>query len=192
MRRIGSITILLAILAVPAQAQRRGLMRGPGGPDEFGNRERSRDLPADAILRLRERLSLTEDQVGRIKEAQATDREARDAFRLETRGLRDQLRDEEITREQFREQLEGRRSSVANGMITYRETLEGILSDEQRSQMRNLRHEENRERGVRGGRPAQGRFRDRGRAFRGPRARPGWGNMPRRRGGLGVGPRMRR
>lgn len=183
MRRMGSITILLAILAMPAQAQRQGRMRGPAGPDAFGNRERARDLPADAILRLRDRLSLTEDQVARIKEAQGTDREARDAFRLETRGLRDRLRDEEITRGQFREELEGRRSTVADGMITYRETLEGILTDEQRSQMREIRREANRRRGVRGGRPAQGRFRDRGRASRGSRAQ---------RGRWNFGPRMRR
>lgn len=190
MRRMGSMTILLAILAMPAQAQRQ--VRGPAGPDVFGSRGRTEDRPADAILRLRERLNLTEEQVESIKGAQASDREARDALRLETRTLRDQLRDEEITRERFREELEGHRTTVGDGRITYRETLEGILTDVQRSQMRGLRRQANRERVVRSGRPAQGRFRDRGQFSRRSQARPERGNMRPTRGGRAFGPRMRR
>ncbi len=166
MRRMGSILMLLAILAMPAQAQRQGRMRGLARADEIGDRDRSRDLPADWIIRLRDRLSLSEEQVERIKEAQRSDREARDALRLETRGMRDRLRDEEITRREFREEMADRRAAEVDGMMAYRETLEGILTDEQRSQMQNLRRRANRGSGVRrnmrpagGGRALTPRFR---------------------------------
>ena len=166
MRRMGSMLILLAILAAPAQAQRQGRMRGLARADEIGDRDRSRDLPADLIIRLRDRLSLSEEQVERIKEAQRSDRETRDALRLETRGIRDQLRDEEITRREFREEMAGRRAAEVDGMMAYRESLEGILTDEQRSQMQTLRRRANRGRGVRrnmrpagGGRALRPRFR---------------------------------
>jgi regulator of replication initiation timing len=178
MRRMGSILMLLAISATPAQGQ--GRMRGLARADEIGDRDRGRDLPADLIIRLRDRLSLSEEQVERIKEAQRSDREARDALRLETRGMRDRLRDEEITRREFREEMADRRAAEVDGMMAYRETLEGILTDEQRSRMQNLRRRANRGRGVGrnmrpagGGRALRERFRRRGqrteRATRRPR-----------------------
>lgn len=170
MRRMGSVTMLIAIIAMPAQAQRQGRMRGPAGPDEIGNREQTRDPSADEIIRLRESLNLSEEQVERIKEAQGVDREARDAMRLETRGMRDRLRDGEITREEFREELQGRRSSAMDGRIAHRETLQGILSEDQRSQMQSLRRQANRGQGVRSGRAGPTRSRDRGQDFR-PRPR---------------------
>jgi hypothetical protein len=149
MKRMGGIAILLAI---PAQAQRSGRMRGPAGPDEIGNRERARNLSADAIIRKRENLNLSEEQVERIKEAQEADRAVRDAQRLETLEMRDRLRDEEITRGEFWEELQSRRSSTMDGRRAHREALEGILSDEQRHQMRGLRTRVNRGQRARGGR----------------------------------------
>ena len=58
--------------------------------------------------------------------------------------MRDRLRDEEITRGEFREEMAGRRAAEVDGMMAYRETLDGILPDEQRSQMRNLQRQANR------------------------------------------------
>jgi regulator of replication initiation timing len=180
MWRMGSVAILMAIMAMPVQAQRQGRTRGPAGPEEFGIRERGGDDSADAIIRLRERLGLSEEQVERLKEAQAVDREARDAMRLETREMRDRLRDGEITREEFREEFEGRRSRARDDLISQRETLNGILNDEQRSQMRSFRREANRRQGVRGDR-AGPRSRDRGQVSRQSRTQRG-----------GFGPRLRR
>ena len=191
MKRMGSILMLLAILAMPAQAQRPGRMRGPARPDEIWARDRARDLPADGIIRLRERLSLSEEQVERIKETQRSDREARDALRLETRDVRDRLRDGEITREEFREEMEGRRAAAADGVIAYRETLEGILTDEQRSQMRGLRRQTNREQEARGGRAEPRRFRARGQTSRRSRIQRGRRNMRPARGGA-LRPGVRR
>jgi len=172
MIRIGSILILLAILATPAQAQRQGRMREPTRSADIGERDRIRDLPADMIIRLQERLSLSEEQVERVKEAQRSDREARDALRLETREMRDRLRDEEMTRAEFREEVAGRRAAEADGRISYRETLEGILTDDQRSRLQRIRRQANRGRGMRGrGQGSRG-----SRAQRGGRAfRPGGG-----------------
>ena len=151
MIRTGSILMLLAILAVPAQAQRQGRMRGPPRSDDIGESERMQDLPADMILRLQERLNLSDEQVERVKDAQRSDREARDALRLDTRAMRDRLRDEEITRAEFREEMAGRRDAEADGRISYRETLEDILTEDQRSRLRGIRRQANRGRGMRGG-----------------------------------------
>ena len=170
MKWMGGITILLAIMAIPAQAQRPGRMHDPSGPDEIGNRERARDLSADAIIRLRESLNLSEEQVERIKEAQELDRAVRDAQRLEAREMRDRLRDEEITREEFREELQSRRSIAVDGRIAHREALEGILSGEQRSQMRELRTGVNRGQRARRDRAGRTGFRGRGQGVR-PRLR---------------------
>ena len=192
MKRMGGIAILLAITAIPAQAQRAGRTRGPAGPDEIGNRERTRDLSADAIIRQKESLNLSEEQVERIKQAQEADRAVRDAQRLETREMRDRLRDEEITREEFREELQSRRSSTMDSRRAHREALEGILSDKQRSQMRELRTRVNRGQRARGGRAERTGFR--GRGLRGPRAHRG--RRALRPGAFGppgsIGPRLRR
>ena len=194
MKRMGGTAILLAIMAIPAQAQRPERMRGPAGPDQIGNRERGRDLSADAIIRQRESLNLSEEQIERIKEAQAVDRAARDAQRLEAREMRDRLRDEEITREEFREELQSRRSTTMDGRIAHREALEGILSDEQRSQMRELRTRVNRGQRARGGRAERTGVRNRGQGPRGPSAQRGGRAL--RPGAFGppgsFGPRLRR
>ena len=190
MMRMGCIAVLLAIIAMPAQAQRQARIHGPAGRGEIGNYERPRGLSADAIIRFRERLNY-------VKEAQRSDREVRDALRLQMRGVRDRLRDDEITREEFREELAGRRSTAKNGQMAYRETLESILTNEQRSQMRGLRRQANRGQGVRGGRAGPGRHRDRGQASRSPRAQRGRRSMRPERGARafgpprGVGPRLR-
>jgi truncated hemoglobin YjbI len=79
---------------------------------KIGNRERARDLSADAIIRLRESLNLLEEQVERIKEATGG---GSGSQRLEAREMRDRLCDEEITREEFREELQSRRSIAIDG-----------------------------------------------------------------------------
>jgi hypothetical protein len=76
MKRMGSITIFLAVLAVPAQAQRQGPTRGPRGPEGLGDRERTGELQANTILRLRDRLNLSDEQVEGVRAAQDTDRAA--------------------------------------------------------------------------------------------------------------------
>jgi hypothetical protein len=101
--------------------------------------------------------------------------------------MRDRLRDEEITRREFHEEMTDRRDTEVDGMRAYRETLNGILTDEQRSQMRSLQRQANRGRGVRGGGPAAGRararFDRRSQAQRGSRAEQGRRNMRPPRGG---------
>ncbi len=171
MKRMGSAIVLFAIMAMPAEAQRQGRLRGPAGPDQSATRERARDLSADAIIRLQERLSLTEEQVENLKEAQRSDREVRDALGLETRAMRDRLRDGEITREGFREELEGLRSTARDGRTAYRQTLESVLTEEQRSQMRDIRSQANRGQRARGDRARPARSRGRGPASRGPQGR---------------------
>jgi hypothetical protein len=172
--RFGGIAILMAILALPLQAQRQGRTRGPADGAAMGGREDPRDAQADFILQLRERLELSEGQVEGIKDAQATDREIRDAVRLETRGLRDRLRDGVITRDEFRVEMEGSRRQSTSGMRTYRESLESILTDDQRSRMRDIRRQSDRRRGQAS--RGRGQSSGRGQGTRGGRgARQGGG-----------------
>jgi regulator of replication initiation timing len=147
MKRIGSTTVLLAILAVPAQARSQDGLPGPDGLDETRNQERARSYSAEAILNFRDQLNLTDDQVASVKQVLEVDREVRDAQRLEVRGLRDQLRDGEITQNEFRENMKARRSNGEGSRAKNREALESILSEEQRTQMQGLRRQA---RGVRG------------------------------------------
>ena len=190
MKRMGSIMILLVVMATPARAQRQGGTGGPGGPDGVGHGERT-GLQADAIIRLRERLSLSEEQVRRVREAQESERAAQDAMRLETRVLRDQLRDDEITREEFREEMARRRTTAAEGRVANRERLEGILTDEQRSQMQDSRRQTMRGRGARGARSGRGEFRARRRVgpARGARAQRARRHVRPRGGVQGFGRR---
>lgn len=167
MTGMGRMTILLVALAVPAQVPGQARRRGPTGQSDVANRERARELSADRIIRFRKRLDLSDEQVERVKQALGADREVQDALRLETRGIRDRLRDEEITREEFRDEMQGRRREAVDGTIAYREALENILTDEQRTRMRALGRRENRSRGVSGRGSQNMRRRARGQYSRG-------------------------
>ena len=128
--------------------------------------ERTRELSADRLIRLRSDLNLTNDQVDRIKATQATRRELSDAARLQMRDLRDALRDDEITRDELRTEMSGRRALAAEERLAHRRELDAVLDDTQRELVRELRRQTARGRGLRSG--SRGRQLRRGRSgFRG-------------------------
>ena len=151
MKRMGRLTMLLMIFAMPARAQSQDRLPGPGTLEEIGDLPGTRENSAGAILNFRDQLNLSDEQVERVRQVLESDREARDTHRLEVRGLRDQLRDGEITQEEFREKMEMRRSDIGEDRLRNRERLQGILSEEQRTQMQDLRRQA-RQGGVRGDR----------------------------------------
>lgn len=128
--------------------------------------ERTRELSADRLIRLRSDLNLTNDQVDRIKAAQATSRGFTDAARLQMRDLRDALRDDEITRDELRTEMSRRRTLAVEERLAHRRELDAVLDDTQRELVRELRRQTAPGRGLRSG--SRGRQLRRGRSgFRG-------------------------
>lgn len=182
MKLIRNAAILMAMLIIPAQAHSQGRARGSAGPDDAGDRDRREGVQADAILKFQEQLNLSPEQIERIRESQDSDRAARDAARLETQGLRDRLGNREITQDEFREKMAMRRSTTAETRSNRREMMNGILTEEQRSQMQDLRQGMDRGQGVRSGRGGR-----RGQGSNGPRGQ-GTGPNPDSPADPGVDP----
>ena len=169
----GTVTVLAVLLAVPLQGQagpggQRGMRgQGPmmGGFQPMGMRA------ADRLIRLREELNLADEQVESLKSTEEADREAHDGARLQIRGMRDQLRDGEITQGQFLDLMTAQRNAMMQQQNAYREQIDAILTDEQKDQLQSLRGGGAPDRGMR-----RGRGPGRGRGFRrGPGGRGGFG-----------------
>lgn len=158
MRPSGVITVFALLLALPLQGQ----------AGRWGSRMDS----ADRLLWLSDALSLTDEQVEALRSIEEDARAVQDSARLEMRAMRDQLRDGEITRGQFLDLSTAYRDSMITRQESLRERIDGVLTDEQRRELRSLRG-----RGIpgRGMRRSGGPFRNRG--FR-------WGG---RRGGFRPG-----
>ncbi len=175
----GTVTVLTLLLAVPLQGQagpggQRG-MRGEG--PMMGGFQPMGVGPADRLIWLREELNLADEQVESLKSTEEAGREANDGARLQMRGMRDQLRDGEITRGQFLDLMTAQRDAMMQQQNAYREQIDAILTDEQKDQLQSMRGGGAPDRGMR-----RGRGSGQGRSFRrGPRGRGGLG-------GRGMGP----
>ena len=66
---------------------------------------------ADRLIWLREELNLADEQVESLMSTEEADREAHDGARLQVRGIRDQLRDGEITQGQFLDLMTAQRDA---------------------------------------------------------------------------------
>ncbi len=160
MRRLsGAAAVFALLLAVP--------LRGQAGPGGIGMGS------ADRLLWLSEELGFTDEQVESLRSIEEDARAAQDDARLAMRAMRDQLRDGEITRGQFLDLSTARREAMIAQQEALRERIDGVLTDEQRAQLRPLRG-----RGV----PGRGMMR-RG---RGPAQNRGF-RRGGRRGGFGPG-----
>ena len=91
--------------------------------------------PADRLIWLREELNLADEQVESLKSTEEAGREANDGARLQMRGMRDQLRDGEITRGQFLDLMTAQRDAMMQQQNAYREQIDAILTDEQKDQL---------------------------------------------------------
>ncbi len=171
-----AVTVLTLLLAVPLQGQagpggQRG-MRGQG--PMMGGFQPMGMGPADWLIWLREELNLADEQVESLK---STEEAAHDGARLQMRGMRDQVRDGEITQGQFLDLMTAQRNAMMQQQNAYREQIDAILTDEQKNQLQSLRGGGAADRRMR-----RGRGSGQGRSFRrGPRGRADFGRR-------GMGP----
>lgn len=194
MRRITMGVALLAATALllpQDMAAQRG-RHGPGmhdGPGAMG---------VEGILRLRERLELTDDQVARLDALRAEAVQRRTEHQAQMAELRSRLAAGQIERSEIENVMRTRREGSAAVREQMLERLDGILTDTQREELDQLRRERRaflRGRasarrggpgmmrgggrpGMRGGRPGMrgGRGFDRGWGFRrGPGFDAGFG-----------------
>lgn len=171
----GATTVLTLLLAVPLLGQvgpggqrgMRGQRSGMGGFQQMGMHS------ADRLIWHRAELNLTDEQVESLKSAEEADREVHDGARLQMRGMRDQLRDGEITQGQFLDLMTAQRDAMMQQQTASREQIGAILTDEQKDDLRSRRGRGAGDRGMR-----RGRGRGQGYGFR---------QSPGGRGGFGPG-----
>lgn len=178
----GLAVLALAALLVPADALAQRGPRGERGPAFHGDG----DGPGlEMIMRMRERLELTEDQIAQLDAIRQETVARRTAHRAEMDELRSQVRAGQLEREALREAMEARRETAEAMRDATRERVDAILTEAQREELDTLRREG---RAFMRGRAGVRRG---GRGFDGPRFQRGMrgprmdfrGRRPFRRGG---------
>ncbi len=171
MKRIAwSAVVIAVVLVLPlsaANAQR----------NQRGAREGMRRAGVEDLLRMRERLELTDEQSAQLEELRVAALERRKARVVDMMDLQSRRRAGDLEREEWRDSMAERREANRTRSAQQREQITAILTVEQRDQIGSLR---SRRAATRRGARA-GRFRD------GPRAARGFSGRQRSRGF--VGPR---
>ncbi len=161
------LTLLAATLAAsPALAQATPRAERPARPDRP---ERVGPAP-ETVLRLREQLGLSADQVTRLETIRRQNLDARRARMAERMDIRSRVQAGSLTREEARLMVAERMGAAAGSATEVRDRVNGVLTEAQRERVTNLR---------RGAMMMQ-----RGQAMRGR----GHGALGQRRPGV-VGPR---
>ncbi len=182
-RMTSGVAILAMALAVApgaAQGQRRGAMgpgMGRGGPPaQMGP-------GVESILRMRDRLELTEAQIQQLDQIRQEAVARRNAHRSQMEELRSRVMAGEGEEAEFRAQMQAQREGAEGIRQAERERVEEILTEAQRDELQQIRDRAQafmmgRRSAMRGGR--QG--------MRGGRGGMGFG--PGMRGGRNMGPRF--
>lgn len=196
--------ILAAMMAVTplrvhAQQGARAGARAGDGPRGAG---------VEMILRQRERLELTDQQVRQLDGIRREAVQRRTAHQAQMEELRSQVLAGELEPEALRDTVQSRRQAAADVVKQQRERVEAILNDQQKQQLEEWRGQARAfrmgrtmgMRGARGGMMGRQGFRRGGMGMRGPgafapgmrqRRMPGMGGRMGpafRRGGRGGGP----
>jgi len=173
----GMALAAMVTMALPADATAQ---RGPRGDRGPGFAQRGQGV--EMIMRLRDRLELSEEQLEELDQLRKESVERRTAHQAQMEELRSRVVAGEMTREELREIARARREGAEAVRTQQRERVEAILDDEQRQELETLRAQA---RGFVMGR-ASARRGDRGpagRGFRGFRGDGGWrGEHGMRRG----------
>jgi hypothetical protein len=137
-RNLGGIALAvwIAVGAAEAHAQSRG---GDAGPRRTGG------MDVEAVMALRDRLELTDDQLTALEELRAARVVERSAQAAEMAEMRSRLRAGQIPRSEMMAFIEGRREASAGVADERRAQIEAVLDETQRESL--------------------GAFRDRGRSF---------------------------
>ena len=132
-------TILYSLIAasafavVPAHAQ-------DTGADDQSVREETVRLPSvEAIMAMRERLSLTDDQIGRLDDLRAESVERRSMAQAELAEMRSRLAAGQIQQSDLMAFIEDRRATSGDLREEERSRLEGVLDAEQLESLQELR-----------------------------------------------------
>ncbi len=165
-RRFVLTLLAVTLAASPALAQAAPRAERPARPDRP---ERVGPAP-ETVLRLREQLGLSPDQVTRLETIRRQNLEARRARMAERMDIRSRVQAGSLTREEARLMVAERMGAAAGSATEVRDRVNGVLTEAQRERVTNLR---------RGAMMMQ-----RGQAMRGR----GHGALGQRRPGV-VGPR---
>lgn len=135
--RAGAIvTMLLALGAVDAAAQRGAMRRGGGPGPGLGPEGGAPGI--ERILRLREDLSLTDAQVEQLEAIRRESVGRRTSHRAEVEELASRLRAGQVEEEAFRERVRALRESTAEEREAERERVDAILDETQRDRLEEL------------------------------------------------------
>ena len=179
-----AVTTVLPLSVANAQRAQRGTRGG------------MRSAGAENLLRIRERLELSDEQIAQLQEIRGSALEQRKARAVELLDVQSRWRAGELERDEWRELMAQRRETNREQSALHREQISVILTNEQRERVASLRPQRaGSERGLRGGRFRNGpgavrgfRGRDSSRRFVGPRGEARFGGRLR----AGPGRRFRR
>ncbi len=115
------VTLLGAVTAMPAEAQRG--QRGRGFQARTGC--------AESALRLKEGLELSDQQVSQLEALRVSCVERQQAHQAEAMEMRSQLAAGQITAEDYFAAMEARRETAQTARDATRTRLEGILTEDQ-------------------------------------------------------------
>ncbi len=150
-----AVAAVLPLSAANAQRAQRGTRGG------------MRSAGVENLLRIRERLELSDGQIAQLEEVRGTALEQRKARAVELLDLQSRWRAGELDRDEWRGLMAERREANREQSAQTRDQIRAVLTDEQRERVASLRSQRTGpRRGVRGG-----RFRNGPRAVRGFRGR---------------------
>ena len=184
-RTLGTLSLALA-MAAPGVAQ-----------DTTTRAPRTAPRPsAETVMRLRQELELTDDQVSQLDALRRDALATRQAHMAQMMELRSRQLAGELALEEWRTEMTKSRDDARERMDAQGERVAGVLTDAQRERLTELRRQEWRQQGRmgRGGRwegggfgPNTGGPRGAGWGFDPGRA-PQWHRMPRGQMAPGMGP----
>mgnify|MGYP001559108278 CR=1 FL=1 len=192
-RTMGGAALLAAVMALaPLQVDAQ-----MGPRDQGGMMAGPRGAGVEMILRQKERLELTDDQVKQLDQIRRESVQRRTAHQAEMAELASKVRAGQMEASALREQMQARREGAADIREQQRELVEAVLNDAQKEKLqdwggRALAFQMGRQSAMRGGQAFRGRApqggrrggfapRMRQRRGPGPMGRPGF---PR---GTGMG-----
>lgn len=167
MRRLTSGVAILATVMTLAPVS-VAAQRGPRGPQGFGPGMRGQGV--EAIMRLREQLGLSEEQIQQLDQIRQEAVQRRTAHQAEMQELRSRVMAGQMEATELRERVQQRQEAAQTMQEAQRERVEAVLTEDQKAELENLRAQA---RAFRRGRLSGVR----GRGFRGPRGRMGWGGQ---------------
>ena len=148
------LATLLATGTADLAAQQRGRARVDRSP-------RGRQVSVEAIMRMRDRLELTDPQIAQLDAIRQEGVQRRSTAMSERAELQSQVSAGQIERSEMRDQLETRQEGARELADQQRERVEAILSEAQRESLDQTRSRARAFRARRGA-PDRARFRSRG------------------------------